>query len=147
MVGWRTYAAAAVAACCVGFSTVAAGAELSVLPPDQQAVVNCMFSVVAKTRNVTDPHLRFAGPKDESSFKISVFIDYTYHHRTNHISPQVGPQEIDITDLLLKKETIIVLNGIMTDAHDDLNDADGGMFGIIDGWNKQCGLHLGIITV
>jgi hypothetical protein len=109
-----------------------------------------MLSVVRAERGVTDPKLRLSTvprPTDSSGVQIHTFLDYTYHHRSQGVSPRVSPQEIEITELVATKKGSLVLGGLMSALAPDLNDNDSGLLNIADGWQRKCGLTLSVLTV
>lgn len=146
---WRTFAVSIVAVWGTSLSTQAVCAELTDLPPDQHQTASCMLSVVSGLRGVTDPKLRLSavpGPTVSAEASIHTFLDYTYHHRSDGVSPRVSPEEIEITEIIASKKGSLLLGGMTSEAAPDLDDNDLGMIRITDGWQRMCGLTLIVFT-
>lgn len=134
----RTWAASAILACGIDLATPAVCAESANLPIDQQATMTCMVSVLRTVKGVSNPKLVLSPDRS-----LRTFVTYSYHHRNGCNIPQNSSEKIEITEYIADKANYhsLWVSGLFS-PRCSLNDSDSGIFDIIDGWRKECGVNV-----
>jgi hypothetical protein len=102
----------------------------------QAQTAKCMFSALSRIPEISEASLNTAAGQPPR-----VIITYKYRFRSKGIFPPVAFQKLDVTDFIDGRRKTVVVGGLFTPGG-DLDDADSGMFRIVDFWRRNCGLKL-----